>query len=487
MVETVHRGYRFFGQLVVVESDDRDVAECLDAIYSRQRASVPAIPEGIDLSVRVVTGRGEARHETHGRRSGRHGEPRSSESRGEPEGARIEVGGRTIRVADPTQIVHYAHLVLINAAASLVDDALVLHSGAVCRDGNAALLVGHSGRGKTTLTVELVSRGWQFLSDDFAVLRTDGGVQAFPRRVNLTDQSLSLLDLEAPTGSVRVAGFGNREKWLIDIDDLFPGQMVDEARLGAVFLLGRGLPVRELAAADRPTTWELELDHTPVGLVDELMQLTGVQSVSPFDMERRPRLLVEAAPGTCVVAGIDEVCADYDVTVMAARRVAGRDSSAGSRPAGAAGSGDTGEGSRRGPRPDAPQGPGRSARHGVPETARHDPDQRSGQPAFQAEPTLSQLTREEALPEMLSHALSLSGRRYLGGTSHAEVLRAVADLNAVLAIAGAPLFRLGLGPVAATADMVEATMKKIPARESHLSSSGSCTGSRQENATRSAG
>ncbi len=436
MMDTIERGYEFFDHLVVVESDSHEVARALDAIYSRQRAPLPAKREDVDLRVRVVS-RAAA-----------------------PVGARIEVGGRTIRVADPAQLVHYAHLVLINAAASLVRDALVLHSGAVCRDGRSAILVGSSGRGKTTLTVELVRRGWQFQSDDFAVLGTDGIVRAFPRRVNLTDQSLVLLGLSAPTGSVRVTGFGGREKWLIDIDDLFPGRLVDEARLGAVFLLGRGPSASAGAADDSAATWELELDHVPKDLSEALAQLAGVQSVVWRESDREHSLRVVASPGAFVVPGIDQVCADFDVTVMSARRISG-DPKTGSPQEADGPSGHRSEGSGRSSRRAAHSGSRRGSGQVAADSARNDSHAASGRGAFQSEPAVSELTSEEALPELLGHALSLSGRRYFGGTSHEEVLRAVAQLHAVLARAEAPLYRLGLGPVTATADAIEATMAAV--------------------------
>lgn len=49
-------------------------------------------------------------------------------------------------------------------------NALALHAGAVARDGRALLLPALSGRGKTTLTLAMIARGWQVLTDDVCPL-----------------------------------------------------------------------------------------------------------------------------------------------------------------------------------------------------------------------------------------------------------------------------------------------------------------------------
>jgi hypothetical protein len=46
-----------------------------------------------------------------------------------------------------------------------------LHAAGVCRNGNALLLAGSSGTGKSTLTLELTRRGWDYLADDMVFLK----------------------------------------------------------------------------------------------------------------------------------------------------------------------------------------------------------------------------------------------------------------------------------------------------------------------------
>jgi HprK-related kinase A len=76
---------------------------------------------------------------------------------------------------------------------------LLLHAGAVERDGRALLLTGESGAGKSTLSALLGERGWRFLGDEFALLDlADGRLDPFPRAVSLKNEALRLFEGVAP-------------------------------------------------------------------------------------------------------------------------------------------------------------------------------------------------------------------------------------------------------------------------------------------------
>ncbi len=75
------------------------------------------------------------------------------------------------------------HLLLDHVLPRVLDlrGALVLHAGAVATSAGAVLLLGGSGRGKSTLTTSLAQRGFEILGDDVIVLRMiDGCWHAVP-------------------------------------------------------------------------------------------------------------------------------------------------------------------------------------------------------------------------------------------------------------------------------------------------------------------
>lgn len=66
----------------------------------------------------------------------------------------------------------------------------VLHAAALSFRGRTALFLGESGAGKSTLALELVRRGWTYLSDEFAPLCAGGQVIAVPRPVSFARDEL---------------------------------------------------------------------------------------------------------------------------------------------------------------------------------------------------------------------------------------------------------------------------------------------------------
>lgn len=89
-----------------------------------------------------------------------------------------------VRGANPTLQVYER---LLNAIFDRAATHAVLHAGALVAPGGGALLIaGPSGFGKTSLTLELLERGFGFLSDDYAPIDlATGGVHPYPRTVGL--------------------------------------------------------------------------------------------------------------------------------------------------------------------------------------------------------------------------------------------------------------------------------------------------------------
>lgn len=90
---------------------------------------------------------------------------------------------------------------------------VVLHGAVVSRDGKAAVLVGQSGAGKSTMTAFVGQQGWIIGGDDGAVVSTTPRLQVEPTyaSVRLTPVSAQLLGVDtamtsAIVGKMRVIG-----------------------------------------------------------------------------------------------------------------------------------------------------------------------------------------------------------------------------------------------------------------------------------------
>jgi HprK-related kinase A len=76
---------------------------------------------------------------------------------------------------------------------------LLLHAATVARDGKAIILTGESGSGKSTLSALLMTEGWRFMGDEFALLGPETGLlHPFPRPVSLKNQAMAVMGARLP-------------------------------------------------------------------------------------------------------------------------------------------------------------------------------------------------------------------------------------------------------------------------------------------------
>lgn len=79
---------------------------------------------------------------------------------------------------------------------------LLLHAGAVERDGAVVLFPGESGTGKSTTVAACVRHGFGYLTDEMVALDLDAGaVRGWPRPIMLTPWSLAAVGLPGASGS----------------------------------------------------------------------------------------------------------------------------------------------------------------------------------------------------------------------------------------------------------------------------------------------
>jgi HprK-related kinase A len=78
---------------------------------------------------------------------------------------------------------------------------LLLHAATVERGGQAIILTGESGSGKSTMAALLMTRGWRLMGDEFALLDpVTGMLHPFPRPISLKNESVETLSKVVPEG-----------------------------------------------------------------------------------------------------------------------------------------------------------------------------------------------------------------------------------------------------------------------------------------------
>lgn len=201
----------------------------------------------------------------------------------------IRVGDRSFRLIpglDPTLQLYQRFL---STLLDRVDSHAMLH-GAVLRapGGDGVLIAGPSGYGKTSLTLELLRRGWGFLSDDFAPLDLRRQTVApYPRCVGIDPTSSAPI----PDAFRRAAEKENAPrlftKVLIDVGDL----------LGERFLVDRPVPLRHLLLLAGPGSSTGDADPVRIevgcdaGAADRLdAAISGIHGVTILERRSRGRL-----------------------------------------------------------------------------------------------------------------------------------------------------------------------------------------------------
>jgi len=139
----------------------------------------------------------------------------------------FDLGGVSVGTIDnDAAFDHFFNGVVRVHVASLAKSWVFIHAGVVERNGRAIIIPGHSRKGKTTLVGELIRCGAGYMSDEYAVLDSDGFVHPFDRdlAVRITaDQQPSPTDPASfggkratkpiPAGMVLFTGFVENARW----------------------------------------------------------------------------------------------------------------------------------------------------------------------------------------------------------------------------------------------------------------------------------
>jgi len=287
--------FRWLDVSVVIQSDAPDVIGLFDRAYERFRTTAVDAPA---LVCQVWT----------------------SPTTGGPA---LVLNGQRFPVQDSTWLPDYAYTRILNAALAQVQSHYLFHAAALSHAGQGLLLAGPAGRGKTTLTLALLDRGYTFLSDDLAAIgRADGWLHPFPRRLGVRPGAWALLgDARAPH---------ERELW--DVESLRPGA------------LGTACPARFLFALADPgdnapaePALYLTLDRLDAALLADLRAIAGVDGVTtltplptgePVRVSGRgrgeeqwlPVVRLDVTAGADVEPAIEAVCARHGRLLLDAAR-----------------------------------------------------------------------------------------------------------------------------------------------------------------------
>lgn len=245
--ETLH-GVEFgwFGSLVRVRSDREALVRVVNRLWGA--SPVPATPERVrDYAARFASG----------------------------DPPRLTGPGGTW-LLDARVAEWHAYNLVVDDLTGSVGDHFLVHAASLRRGGDALLIAGPSGFGKTTLALHLALRGFSLYGDDIAAIeRSSGLLIPFPRSVHLRAGSRATLgpaQLRALSSSIRDV---TDEGWTIS-----PASLRHDGdapcRVAVVALLrspGEG------AQVPAPAVHDLWMTDGHGEEIDDLARLSGVVRV----------------------------------------------------------------------------------------------------------------------------------------------------------------------------------------------------------------
>jgi len=169
---------------------------------------------------------------------------------------RLEREGRQLYEGD--NLDYLSHLLIHELMICLIRDCvdgLALHSGALARSGSGLLLCGESASGKSTLSAWLTAAGFDYLTDEHAVVALDGrSMTGLPRAIMLRQGSTFVLEHWLGKDHRRSSISFASKSIAVDPELLRPASVCRRARPKALFFPryspGEPLASRRLSAAE---------------------------------------------------------------------------------------------------------------------------------------------------------------------------------------------------------------------------------------------
>lgn len=221
----------------------------------------------------------------------------------------LSIDGTIWPITNPAIFDTFAYDLVFNAIIAHIRSHLLLHAGVVAWQEQGIVLAADPQHGKTTLTLELVRRGFSFLSDEIAAVhRIDRTISPFPRTLRVRPETLHLVGLTIPADAANL--------WLgklhLDIDDVRPDSLGDVVPLQHVVIL-HDPNIAEDAA---PDTFGVLVEHIDGGTLATLRRLPGVTGIRITQQHNCSLLVFETERHTAGIPTIEAVCADAGVLVL---------------------------------------------------------------------------------------------------------------------------------------------------------------------------
>ncbi|KAB2836672.1 MAG: hypothetical protein F9K48_01225 [Candidatus Brocadia sp.] len=221
--------------------------------------------------------------------------------------------GEVRSLSDPGLLEGYAYESILIGMITRMRSHLLIHAGVVSRNGQGVILAADARHGKTTLVLELVRRGFRFLSDEMAALgRADRKVHPFPRSLRVRRGTLELTGFsEVAAGAPTWLG-----KYLLDIEEIKPGSLGEAVPVSHIIILQDPAEIRGMTQDNSGQEVCVLVDRQDEFFLDAVRQNEDVRDLRVDADGNLPTLRFRAIRANFVLSQIETLCREHQILVL---------------------------------------------------------------------------------------------------------------------------------------------------------------------------
>lgn len=234
----------------------------------------------------------------------------------------------------PRMLPLYAHSIITNSIMARIQSHFIFHAAAVSWRDQGMIILGDSCNGKSTITLELIRRGFQFFTDDVTCLhRKNHQICPFPRALGLRQSAFGLFKGFIDADShVTFMPYGQKKIFLLP--SAIPKVKISDPCLPKFLICLSSYPRGESGyesqnvrkyqdtfhedkkSPDDKKFLYLGVDRFEDGMIKDLMALSGVEGCKKLGENPFPVLKLTGRRGYFLLPDIENLCSRHRVTLL---------------------------------------------------------------------------------------------------------------------------------------------------------------------------
>jgi len=205
-----------------------------------------------------------------------------------------------------------AEVLLLQKVLDRIKSCFLIHAGVVEKNGNGYIIYAPSGFGKTTLVLQLVSKGYKFLSDEYCPIRYQKlMIEPFARRISIK-QGSPFINAVVQRAS---DALWYEDTYHVHCDDLFPGASGAACRAKYFIMLTNNQSL--CGNDDSAQRVVIELFDDTQGIIERLCQTEGIRVLKRHQLGYCTKYLLEVPHNRKAIYALHSTMKYYEQCIYA--------------------------------------------------------------------------------------------------------------------------------------------------------------------------